>query len=421
MATFIQPPPPPPDVLDPEGAETARNAEIQRWAEDQTEQGVLKEEIRERVKVRLAEKREAQLRSEEHQAELIAAFEGRLVELDDIPDPEPLIDGFLTKDSLARTFGPPKSLKSFCVLDMAACVSLGIPWKGHTTHEVPVLYIVAEGARGMKKRRRAWNTWHERTMNVTFYPEPIQINEFRAMQELIAFCKHREIGYVIFDTQARCTVGVDENSNTEMGQIVRALDVLKQETGACVHVVHHSGAGATDRGRGATAFDGAVDTEFRIEREEEGDGVSVITRFQKDMIEAEPVDMIACSVEGSLVLTDGGSTLSPEVIEPIPDVPETHVHVLRSLKDDYSQEGATQSEIREELGMQNNGAGRSRVTKIMNRLSEDALVYKNKEKRYFLTKLGHRTLRAASIHEVVSPHAPRATLTLLSGYDEEDE
>lgn len=398
-----------------------RAAQLEKWAASQLEEGVLKEEIRDRVKVKIAEKREHLLRSDEHQAELVASFESRLIDLDEIEDPEPLIDGMLTKDSLARTFGPPKSLKSFVTLDMAACVSLGIPWKGRTTHKVPVLYIVAEGARGMKKRRRAWNAWHDRPMDVIFYPEPVQINEDRAMREVIAFCKAREVGYVIFDTQARCTVGVDENSNTEMGQVVRALDVLKQETGACVHVVHHSGAGSTDRGRGATAFDGAVDTEFRIEREEDSDGVSVISRFQKDMAEAEPVDMIACEIENSLIVTDGGASLNPDAARtepPLPEISKAYMGYLRVLGGGYTVEGATHSNLRDEMGIPANGSGRSKVTKALDKLQREGVVIKNKKDRYFLTKLGSRVVREQRNHEYVEASAPRATQTRMEEYDE---
>lgn len=394
-----------------------RAAQLEKWAASQLEEGVLKEEIRDRVKVKLAEKRESLLRSDEHQAELVAAFEGRLIDLDDIEDPEPLIEGFLTKDSLARTFGPPKSLKSFCVLDMAACVSLGIPWKGRTTHKVPVLYIVAEGARGMKKRRRAWNAWHQRDMDVIFYPEPIQINEDRAMREVIAFCKAREIGYVIFDTQARCTVGVDENSNTEMGQVVRALDVLKQETKACVHVVHHSGAGSADRGRGATAFDGAVDTEFRIERDEEvgSNGVTMHSRFQKDMAEAEPVDMIVCEIEDSLIVTDGGASLFTTKTEvPLPEIPKAYVPYLRTLMSDFKGLGATHSELRREMGLDQKMGGK--VSKALAKLLDSDMVLK-KDNRYSTTRLGERVVKSQSQHEYIEASAPRATQTRM----EEDD
>ena len=254
--------------------------------------------------------REAYLTSEEGLAEAAALFEADMVDLDELPDPEPLIEGFLYRDTTARTFGPPKSLKSFVTLDMAASVSLGIPWQGHETVQTTTLYVVAEGARGVKKRRDAWNQHHQTDMKVIFYPKAVQIRDLEQMHRLIAYCRAKQVGYVIFDTQARCTVGVKENDNTEMGEIVHALDVLKQRTGACVHLVHHSAGADDSKARGATAWDGAVDAEFQVKRDRQDRTlVSVITKFQKDEAEAEPVELVTVEAGKSLALAPNGNAV----------------------------------------------------------------------------------------------------------------
>lgn len=269
----------------------------------------------------LQEKRDAYLSSDEGLAGAAERFESQIVDLDDIPDPEPLIDGFLHRDTLVRTFGPPKSLKSFVTLDMAGCISLGIPWQGNETVQTTVLYIVAEGARGVKKRRAAWNAKHDTEMKVIFFPKPVQIADPEQMHDLIAFCRLKQVGYVVFDTQARCTVGVEENDNTEMGEIVSALDVLKQQTGACVHLVHHSGGSDPKKARGATAFDGAVDAEFYTRRDEKDtSSVRLVTKFQKDIGEADDVDMEAVEVGPSLVLVPAGGSVD---IHTAPDAGES--------------------------------------------------------------------------------------------------
>src|SRR3546814_14216608 len=99
---------------------------------------------------------------------------------------------------------------------MAACVSLGIPWQGRQTVQAAVLYVVAEGARGVKKRRAAWNQYHQTEMKVIFFPKPVQIGDQRQMFDLIAFCLAKGIGYVGFAPPARCTQGVEENDHTGM-------------------------------------------------------------------------------------------------------------------------------------------------------------------------------------------------------------
>lgn len=256
-----------------------------------------------------SDERDAYLTSTEGRQAAAERFAQQIIDLDDLEDPEPLIDGFLHRDTLVRTFGPPKSLKSFVTLDMAACVSLGIPWQGNHTTQTTVLYVVAEGARGVKKRRAAWNEHNGTEMKVIFFPKPVQIGEQQEMYDLIAFCLARDVGYVVFDTQARCTVGVEENDNTEMGQIVAALDILKQETGACVHMVHHSVGSDPKKARGATAWDGAVDAEFYTRRsQQDPELVDLVTKFQKDIEEAEALSMVTVKVGVSLVLALTGQS-----------------------------------------------------------------------------------------------------------------
>jgi hypothetical protein len=258
--------------------------------------------VREDARTELRAEREEYLTSAAHRSEAAQAFADEIIDLDDLPDPDPVIEGFLHRDTIVRTFGPPKSLKSFVTLDMAACVSLGIDWQGHPTVQQTVLYVVAEGARGVKKRRAAWNEHHDTEMKVIFYPKPVQIGDQEDMYRLISFCLTRSVGYVVFDTQARCTVGIDENDNTEMGEIVAALDVLRQQTGACIHMVHHSVGNDPKKARGATAWDGAVDAEFYTKRDRDAGTVEFVTKFQKDITESETLQFATIEVAASLVL-----------------------------------------------------------------------------------------------------------------------
>lgn len=293
----------------------------EREFEEQVEINRARKRAKHEADRRDAEERAAYLTSEEGRSAAAQLFESEIIDLDELEDPEPLIEGFLHRDTLVRTFGPPKSLKSFVTLDMAACVSLGIEWQGYRTIQTTVLYIVAEGARGVKKRRNAWNQHHDAEMKVIFYPKPVQIGDQEEMYRLIAFCLAKDVGYVIFDTQARCTVGVEENDNTEMGEIVAALDILKQETGACVHMVHHSVGSDPRKARGATAWDGAVDAEFYTKRDRDADTVDFVTKFQKDISEADNVVLNAIEVGTSLVMervattsTGGGGEVAPALV-----------------------------------------------------------------------------------------------------------
>lgn len=181
--------------------------------------------------------------------------------LDNIPDPDPLIGtDTLFRDSLNWLIGKPGSGKSFVALDIAGCVGTGLPWQGHKVSQGPVLYLVAEGVRGVKKRVRAWEqSMATRMSGVYFLPVAVQAKNALQWQALIELARELKPILIIIDTQARATVGVEENSNMEMGEVVDQFERLRWANGACVIVVHHIGR-AGDTGRGATALDGALST-----------------------------------------------------------------------------------------------------------------------------------------------------------------
>jgi hypothetical protein len=96
------------------------------------------------------------------------------MELDELPEAETLVEGFLVKESVVRLYGPPKSYKSFVMLDLAACVGQGMDWHGKKVVQARVLYVVAEGVRGIKRRVRAWEALNKRSMTgVQFYDRAV--------------------------------------------------------------------------------------------------------------------------------------------------------------------------------------------------------------------------------------------------------
>lgn len=393
------------------------NQEAQEWLEWETkkvDQNVREMRAREKAKTILREEREASLISEDGQADAATKFGATILTrqgLRSVPDPEPLIDGFLTLDSLVRTWGAPKTYKSFVTLDMAACISLGIPWQGHRTHKQKVLYIVAEGARGMQHRVDAWEEQNDCELDVLFYPEALQISDEEKMRGLIAYCKRESIRYVVFDTQARCTVGVDENSNTEMGQIIHSLDVLKRETGACVHLVHHSGTAGdgrtASRGRGATAFDGAVDAEFYTERKEDSSVVSFKTRFQKDIAEADVLYLDLIQVAYSLAVSVAEEQSAIGVGVHVPTLTDSQAVALHELENRRVL-GVTVPEWADD-----SGRSKSDLRNLVEVLAPKELIVQDGT-RWFISALGDAALKLHSKGRK-SGDAPPHVQDLMSG------
>ncbi|WP_409125999.1 AAA family ATPase [Streptomyces caniscabiei] len=183
--------------------------------------------------------------------------------MDNQADPEPLIDSWLFVDSVARVVGPPGSMKSFIAIDLSAHIGMGAAWRGNDVKKGPVIYLLAEGAKGAKKRKQAWEKHHGKPMeNVLFLPRAIQVlsDEWPVFVEV---CKRVKPVLVVLDTQSRISAGVDENSNDSTA--FNRVDDIREVTGACVLLLHHppkDGKG----GRGGSVWIGGLDTELWVEK-----------------------------------------------------------------------------------------------------------------------------------------------------------
>lgn len=237
-------------------------------------------------------------------------------QIGDQPAPRALIKGLLNLDSCAWVIGAPGSKKSFVVLDMAAHVVRGMPWQGLKVHQGPAVLIVAEGAGGMSNRIKAWQKTYGRIGDqMRILPRPVQVSDVAAWQVLVEACRRLEPVLVVIDTQARVTVGLEENSAKEMGVFVEAAERIRAATGACVMPVHHTGRAGGDA-RGSSALDGAQGTELKVVRQDGMTGVLKVEK-QKDLEERPEMplhfDRVVVGVDedgedvASLVLLEAGA------------------------------------------------------------------------------------------------------------------
>lgn len=226
--------------------------------------------------------------------------------LDDIPEPEPLIPDILNRDSLAWIFGAPGSMKSFVALDIAGCVATGESWQGYgATEPGDVLYVLAEGVSGTKKRVRAWEKATGIPMTgVKFLPAAIQAAQAGPWGVLIDLAAEVKPTLIVIDTQARVTAGMEENSAKDMGIFVDRCEQLRLATGACVLVIHHTGRSG-DHMRGSIAMDGAGDTLIKVEKAD--DRITLKNTKQKNGEEFADISLRPVPMGDSLILaiTDG--------------------------------------------------------------------------------------------------------------------
>lgn len=181
-----------------------------------------------------------------------------------------LIDQIIPVDAFGVIYGPSGAYKSFCAMDMSACIASAMNWHGNDVDEPGhVLYIGAEGASGLHLRKKAWEIRHQRPLtNLAILGMAVTINS-DDHEALITLCDElvqeidQPIRLIVIDTLARSFQG-EENSATDMGDFVNACDHIREVTGATILVVHHSGKDAEKGARGSSALRAACDFEFKV-------------------------------------------------------------------------------------------------------------------------------------------------------------
>lgn len=181
-----------------------------------------------------------------------------------------LIDQIIPVDAFGVIYGPSGAYKSFCAMDMSACIASAMNWHGNDVDEPGhVLYIGAEGASGLHLRKKAWEIRHQRPLtNLAILGMAVTINS-EDHNALIGLCDElvqeidQPIRLIVIDTLARSFQG-EENSATDMGDFVNACDHIREVTGATILVVHHSGKDAEKGARGSSALRAACDFEFKV-------------------------------------------------------------------------------------------------------------------------------------------------------------
>lgn len=183
-----------------------------------------------------------------------------------------LVKGFLTAGAASVIYGPPKSRKSFVMLDLAAHVALGRRWCGRKVLQGAVFYVVAEGWHGVNNRVEAFFQHHglEREGVPLYVMSPVSLggqdgkDDAEAIVAEIERQGERPV-LIVLDTLNRTMKG-DENSTQDMSAYIKRLDHLRSKTKAHVCVVHHTGKDKDRGSRGSSALQGAVDTECPIDR-----------------------------------------------------------------------------------------------------------------------------------------------------------
>jgi hypothetical protein len=206
-----------------------------------------------------------------------------------IPIRSEIIPGFLWADTVARVNGPAGVGKSLILLDLAARVAAGMGWQGRPCLRGSVAYIATEAFASLAVRAPAWERENRRPLpdDCIIYDMPILVNsgEWEALTEYLAALDPKPI-LIIIDTQAGVSIGVEENSATEITELYGGIETLRRATGAGVLVAHHTGNDTT-RGRGSTAAIAMLDTEYLLQREDDGKVIMLMLKNRDGVLDQQ--------------------------------------------------------------------------------------------------------------------------------------
>jgi hypothetical protein len=179
---------------------------------------------------------------------------------------------------LCLLFGDPGTFKSFLAIAFACCVASGKEFFGHKVKQGPVIFIAGEGMNGLARRFKAWairNKVELKDLLLFVSTMPTGLCDPERVQFVLDAVAnvaetHGEPLLIVIDTVSRNYGPGDENSTRDMVQFISGCDAIRTQYGATVLLVHHCGLMDKTRSRGSMALKGALDAEYRLDRDESG-------------------------------------------------------------------------------------------------------------------------------------------------------
>jgi RecA/RadA recombinase len=177
------------------------------------------------------------------------------------------IKGVLPKSDLIVLYGASGSGKSFVAFDMAAAIARGVPWRGCRVKRAKVVFVVAEGAGGLKNRVDAYCKhfgMNAADIEIGFVLAAPNVLDNEDVSELANSIKLSGADIFVVDTFAQVTPGANENSGEDMGKALRNLRTITEATRATALVIHHAGKDVSRGARGWSGIRAAADAEIEI-------------------------------------------------------------------------------------------------------------------------------------------------------------
>lgn len=225
---------------------------------------------------------------------------------DKMKRPVELIEGLIEQASIVGLIGATASYKSFIATAICASVGAGRKCFGRKTKRGLVFLVSGEGNNGLRSRFEAYAKQEGIKMDdillqrgdcaLSLATDEVASALSSRFAE-IAKETGKKVALVCFDPFSKISDGIDENSASDVNAFIHRIDrYFRQKLGATVILVHHTGHGNTERPRGSSAFEAALDTAIVVTRKSNTNIVKVKCRKQKDSAEAEAFELKGCKV-----------------------------------------------------------------------------------------------------------------------------
>jgi hypothetical protein len=233
-----------------------------------------------------------------------------------------LVKRLIPRQGVGAFYGASQSFKSFVVSDLALHIALGWEWAARRVTQAPAVYIAAEGAAGLRKRKIGFERSHSYLPAcVPFYlisAAPNLGTDQGDLAPLVAAIEGAGVtpGLIVIDTLAQ-SLGAGDENGAGMIQFVANATALANKFRAFVLIVHHVGLGDDRRMRGHSSLIGGVDAQILCERKEGALSTSLTLQKLKD--EASSVKLTAHLGRVVIGQDEDGDDISTLIVERIED------------------------------------------------------------------------------------------------------
>lgn len=216
----------------------------------------------------------------------------------EIATPPEIVKGLIHQGTKVVIGGGSKSFKTWSLVDLAHSVAYGTPWMGFECVPGRVIYINMEihetffqkrlkkvrEAKGIEKVSNRLHVWNLRGHTASYRI---------LIPQIIKRIKEMEYSLVVIDPIYKVYGNTDENSASEVGQLLNEMERMCVETGAAIAFGAHyskgnqSGKEAIDRISGSGVFARDPDTIIPFTKHEE-ENCFVIEPILRNLAPVEP-------------------------------------------------------------------------------------------------------------------------------------